>query len=229
MVQGLESQRQATGADHRSLWSAGSPAACEQAIAEDFSQFRVAPRRGGRAGDQAKSKAPASGVRLGVCYYLLGRYYRGHRSAEEGDGGAMAQFYLAKASSPVKQYEAAAELLRRPRKAGYDAAACALARAEALRLSGDPQAALSVLDDLSGAVEQTAEYLYQRGATRGRPRRQSDRSRGPVRAGRRGRSQPSRRPVRPGPGKRPPRQRRHGPGTLQAVGRTSFPRTSARC
>ena len=41
----------------------------------------------------------------------------------------------------------------------------ALAKAEALRYNGEPQEALDVLDSLSGAVEQTAEYLYQRAAT----------------------------------------------------------------
>ncbi len=33
-----------------------------------------------------------------------------------------------------------------------------------LRLAGDFRGSLSILDNLSGAVEQTAEYLYQRGA-----------------------------------------------------------------
>ena len=40
-----------------------------------------------------------------------------------------------------------------------------MARAEALRNGSNPKAALALLDGLSGAVEQTAEYLYQRGAT----------------------------------------------------------------
>jgi DNA-directed RNA polymerase subunit alpha len=40
-----------------------------------------------------------------------------------------------------------------------------LGKAEAQRAGGDKQAALATLDALSGAVEQTAEYLYQRGAT----------------------------------------------------------------
>jgi DNA-directed RNA polymerase subunit alpha len=40
-----------------------------------------------------------------------------------------------------------------------------LAKAEAQRYNGDPQAALATLNSLSGAVEQTAEYLYQRSAT----------------------------------------------------------------
>jgi len=40
-----------------------------------------------------------------------------------------------------------------------------LGRAETQRYAGDPAAALATLDKLSGAVEQTAEYLAQRAAT----------------------------------------------------------------
>ena len=40
-----------------------------------------------------------------------------------------------------------------------------LGRAEAQRCGGDPRTALATLDSLSGAVEQTAEYLAQRAAT----------------------------------------------------------------
>jgi DNA-directed RNA polymerase subunit alpha len=49
--------------------------------------------------------------------------------------------------------------------AGYKADQCALAITEALRYDRQLAAALKTLDDLSGPVEQTAEYLYQRGAT----------------------------------------------------------------
>ena len=38
-------------------------------------------------------------------------------------------------------------------------------RAETLRTSCNAKGALEILDKLSGAVEQTAEYLYQRAAT----------------------------------------------------------------
>ena len=79
-------------------------------------------------------------------------------------------------------------------------------------------AALALLDNLSGAVEQTAEYLYQRAACVVGHRRQSARGRGAVRAGRRSRPQPRRRPVRAGPGKRSPRQRRSGTRPLRAGG-----------
>src|SRR5262249_36610543 len=54
---------------------------------------------------------------------------------------------------------------RAAQKAGYDGDACSLARSEALRYATDMAGALAVLDKLSGAVEQTAEYLFQRGAT----------------------------------------------------------------
>ena len=85
-----------------------------------------------------------------------------------------------------------------------------------------PPGALAMLDKLSGAIEQTAEYLDQRGATVAAIGGNPTRSRRPLRAGRRGRPQSPRRPVRPGPGKRPPRQRRHGHGALQA-GRRPLP------
>src|SRR6185295_11160178 len=42
---------------------------------------------------------------------------------------------------------------------------CMLGKADAERMKGNATEALHTLDALSGAVEQTAEYLYQRGAT----------------------------------------------------------------
>ncbi len=57
-----------------------------------------------------------------------------------------------------KCYEAAA-------LAGYDGDTCTLGQVETLRYFGGPAAALVMLDSLSGAIEQTAEYLYQRAAT----------------------------------------------------------------
>jgi|GEM_PF-199700 len=49
-------------------------------------------------------------------------------------------------------------------KAGYSADECTLGRAEVYRYLDNPEEALKQLDKLQGAVEQTAEYLYQRGA-----------------------------------------------------------------
>ncbi len=68
-------------------------------------------------------------------------------------------------SSRLQRYDEAADGFQTARQAGYRADDCALCRAEALRCAGEPAEALSLLDSLSGAVEQTAEYLFQRGAT----------------------------------------------------------------
>ena len=115
---------------------------------------------------QAKEEqTPASMVRLGVCLYLLGRYYRAIDVLRQADGGAMARFYLAKSFFAREQFQEAAESYQAAEKAGYEAGKCALGRAEAVRYGGNPVAALAVLDNLSGAIDQTADYLYQRGAT----------------------------------------------------------------
>ncbi|MGA2031701.1 MAG: DNA-directed RNA polymerase subunit alpha C-terminal domain-containing protein [Thermoguttaceae bacterium] len=115
---------------------------------------------------QAKEEqTPASMVRLGVCLYLLGRYYRGIEVLKQGDGGAMAQFYLAKSYVARQSYQEAIDCYLAAEKAGYEAGECALGRAEALRYAGNATAALSVLDNLFGPIEQTAEYLAQRAAT----------------------------------------------------------------
>ena len=129
-------------------------------------------------------------MRLGVCLYLLGRYYRAIEALEQADGGAMARYYLAKCHFARQEYPAAMESYKAAEKAGYNAGDCALGRAEALRYAGDPAAALKVLDSLSGAIEQTAEYLAQRAATVAALGGNPQRSRRPVRAGGRGRPQP---------------------------------------
>jgi len=134
------------------------------AIAHNFANYQTLRD----AVNQLESKedhTPASSVRLGVCQYLIGRYNKAVDSLRNGDGGAMQQFYLGKCYYAQQQYQQAIASYQAAQQAGYDADQCALARAEALRASGDPMAALKVLDGLSGAVEQTAEYLAQRAAT----------------------------------------------------------------
>jgi len=135
-----------------------------EAISQDPSQFAVL--RDAVVELQAKEEpSPASMVRLGVCLYLLGRYYAAAEALQQGDGGALAHYYLARCSLAHEDYERAVAEYEAARRAGYNSDDCALGRAEALRLAGDPAGALAVLDDLSGAVEQTAEYLAQRAAT----------------------------------------------------------------
>jgi DNA-directed RNA polymerase subunit alpha len=136
----------------------------QEAIGHDFSQYAVLRDAVGEL-QSREDHTPASRVRLGVCLYLLGRYFRAIESLKLSDGGAMAHYYLAKSHFARQEYAEAIESYKAAEKAGYDAGECALGRAESLRYSGDPQAALSTLDSLSGAIEQTAEYLAQRAAT----------------------------------------------------------------
>ena len=133
-------------------------------IACDFSQYAVLRDAVGELQNR-EEHTPASNVRLGVCLYLLGRYYRAIEVLLQADGGAMAHYYLAKCHFARQEYPEALESYQAAEKSGYDAGGCALGRAEAFRYSGDPATALSVLDGLSGAVEQTAEYLAQRAST----------------------------------------------------------------
>ncbi|HUT11191.1 MAG TPA: DNA-directed RNA polymerase subunit alpha C-terminal domain-containing protein [Thermoguttaceae bacterium] len=134
------------------------------AVASDPSQFHVLRD----AVDQLQAKeetTPASMVRLGVCSYLLGRFNKAIDTLKRGDGGALAHFYLAKSYFARQKFPEALESYEAAAAAGYNSDACAVGRAEALRYAGDAVGALATLDGLSGAVEQTAEYLAQRAAT----------------------------------------------------------------
>jgi DNA-directed RNA polymerase subunit alpha len=136
----------------------------QDAIAHDFSQYAVLRDAVGELQSQ-ENHTPASRVRLGVCMYLLGRYYRAIEMLQQADGGAMAHYYLAKCHFARQEYAEAIESYKAAEKAGYDAGDCALGRAEAFRYAENPGAAITALDALSGAIEQTAEYLAQRAAT----------------------------------------------------------------
>jgi len=118
-----------------------------------------------QARDKKEEPSPAGMVRLGVCLYLLGRHYAAIEALEQGDGGPLAHFYLARSHFARGEYDQAIASYDKAEKAGYDAGQCTLGRAEALRYAGNARKSLKVLDDLSGAVEQTAEYLAQRAAT----------------------------------------------------------------
>ncbi len=133
-------------------------------IAEDGGNFRALRE----AVQQLESKGdltPAMKVRLGVCSYLLGRYPRAVEYLSKADGGALALFYLAKTYHAQGEYKKAIDQYSAAAQAGYGAAECVLGKVESLRCSDDAAAALTLLDEMSGPVEQTAEYLYQRGAT----------------------------------------------------------------
>ncbi len=133
-------------------------------LAEDSANHRVL-REAVAELESSEDRSPAAAVRLGVCQFLLGRYHHAIDTLKSGDGGALAHFYLGKAQAALEHFDASLESFNHAAKAGYNADLCALSRVEVLRAAGRLTQALEVLDRLSGAVEQTAEYLYQRGAT----------------------------------------------------------------
>ncbi len=138
--------------------------ALQQTVAEDYSQFGVL-RDAVAELEGREDRTPASAVRLGVCYYLLGRYRLAAETLSAADGGAVAHYYLGKTRFAMGAYDDAVKAYAAAKVAGYNADDCALATSEAQRYNKESQQALETLDKLSGAVEQTAEYLYQRGAT----------------------------------------------------------------
>jgi DNA-directed RNA polymerase subunit alpha len=135
-----------------------------KAISDDPANFALLRDAVGEL-EVREDRTPASAVRLGVCYYLMGRYRQAIETLKSADGGALAHFYLGKSQFALNNYPEAINGYKAAKAAGYNSDDCALATCEALRYSKKPAEALQVLDALSGAIESTAEYLYQRGAT----------------------------------------------------------------
>lgn len=133
-------------------------------ISNDYSQFESLKEAVG-ALEVREDPSAATRVKLGVCQFLIGQYRDAIETLKKGDGGALAHFYLAKSYFIRKDYEAALKGFEQAKKAGYDKSQCALGHAEVYRYLNRPEESLKELDSLSGAIEQTAEYLYQRGAT----------------------------------------------------------------
>lgn len=114
---------------------------------------------------ETETSSPAGMVRLGVCQYLLGKYDKSLESLGHGDGSALARFYQAKNYFALNQYDEAEEKYKAAIIAGYDKDICNLGIVEVRRYKNDLTGALQLLDSLTGPVEHTAEYMYQRGAT----------------------------------------------------------------
>ena len=135
-----------------------------RAISSDYNNFRLLRDAVGELSQQ-EQRSPAASARLGVCQYLLGTYSVAVQTLTNADGGALTHYYLGKAYAALDRHDQAFTAYDSAERAGYNRDDVALAKAETKRFLGDPQAALGLLDGLSGAVEQTAEYLYQRSAT----------------------------------------------------------------
>lgn len=134
-------------------------------IAAKFANFRIFRDAVNELETHEEDLSPAGKVRLGVCLYLLGKYTRCIDVLQHGDGGAMAHFYMAKSYFALKDYPNAELSYQKAQKAGYSADACALGTVEVLRACNRVAEAIDILDNLSGSVQQSADYLYQRGIT----------------------------------------------------------------
>ncbi len=134
------------------------------AISQDFANYRLL-RDAVQQLELDDNGSQAFAVRLGVCYYLLGRYTLAMNTLSRASGDALGQYYLAKSTFALERFEDALAAYEAAASAGYDAGKCALGKAEVLRYRGDAQGAMKILDQLFGPIEQTADYLYQRGAT----------------------------------------------------------------
>lgn len=135
-----------------------------RSIAENYTKYRELREAVGELEDQP-SRTPAASAKLGVCLYLVGRYRDAIEVLTHADGGALTHFYLGKAQLALDDYATAVGSYDSAMKAGYDKDVVTLAKAEAIRYTGKADETMTLLDTLSGAVEQTAEYLYQRSAT----------------------------------------------------------------
>ncbi len=133
-------------------------------IAANYTRYRELREAVAELEAQA-GKSPAAMARLGVCQFLLGRYSEAAETLAHADGGALTHFYLGKAHLSLDQHDEAMKAFDQSERAGIGKDVVALAKAETLRLAGKLDESIKLLDGLSGAVEQTAEYLYQRAAT----------------------------------------------------------------
>ncbi len=133
-------------------------------ISTDYTQFPVLKEVAQELQAQT-DRTPATSVRLGICQYLLGHYRDAIETLENADGGALAHFYQGKAHYALGNYHRAITAYQSAQTAGYDPDECSLVIAESKRHANEIQEAMEILDNMFGPVEQTAEYLYQRGAT----------------------------------------------------------------
>lgn len=133
-------------------------------ISDDYNQFNVLRDLTAEL-ESHETRTPATQVRMGVCQYLLGRYEAAIRTLSNADGGALSYFYQGKAYLALNDFANAQRCYESAKTAGYDPDLCMLAIAECKRNNNEVQEAMEILDNMFGPIEQTAEYLYQRGAT----------------------------------------------------------------
>ncbi|XZE56440.1 DNA-directed RNA polymerase subunit alpha C-terminal domain-containing protein [Planctomycetaceae bacterium SH139] len=134
------------------------------AIAKDYSHFSELRDAVGQM-EEDTSRSPSTQAKLGVCQFMLGRFQDALATLRTADGGALALFYQGKCLFELGDYPGAIEAFDSAKTSGYDADHCNLGIAQSKRYAGDVAEAMAILDNMFGPIEQSAEYLYQRGAT----------------------------------------------------------------
>ena len=134
------------------------------AIAQDYSHFSELRDAVGQM-EEDESRSPATQAKLGVCQFLLGRFADSLETLRTADGGALSLFYQGKCLFEQGSYLESIQVFESAQKSGYDADHCNLGIAQSKRYAGECEEAMAILDNMFGPIEQTAEYLYQRGAT----------------------------------------------------------------
>ncbi len=144
-----------------------------QAITDDFSYFRIL-KEAIEELEKRPDPSPATKVRLGVGCFLVGSYDDAVAYLSRADGGAMARYYLARSHCGLKQYQEAYQAFDDAAKAGYFKAECLLGQVEVLREMGQTGDAMGLLDSMQGEDAESAEYWFQRGATLGARRAETE-------------------------------------------------------
>ena len=109
-------------------------------------------------------RGPARALKLGIASYLLGRTERCAELLADAKG-PLAQFYLGLALIDLGRYDDAISALSSAASSGYAAPQVKLHTAAALRGMGRYDEALEQLQSLDDYVRNSAEYLFQYGAT----------------------------------------------------------------
>ncbi len=139
-------------------------AAIRSAITENYGHFGEL-RDAVQAMENDDSLSPAAKTKMGVCYFLIGKFRSALDTLNSADGSAMALFYAARSHFELGHYEDAITTYEKAQKSGYNADDCNIRIAESHRYAGRTEKSLEILDNIFGPAEQTPEYMYQRAAT----------------------------------------------------------------
>ena len=134
------------------------------AIAENYGHFGEL-RDAVQEMEADEAMSPAVKTKLGVCQFLLGKYRDALQTLTSADGSAMALFYQARCQFELGNFNDAIASYEQARTSGYNEDQCKIGIAESHRYDGRIDQAMTLLDDIFGPAEQTADYMYQRAAT----------------------------------------------------------------